>query len=216
MRIPEFNKCAYIFTAVTVLCLVFSQMGVFNHVRNKAYGYQPTFPGSSKLPFAKDINDLIELSYNKISTLEDIASKKISNISALLELSYNKIATLEDIASKKISNISASLKNSNTNTQLKNTASQGPPPAVVSTVNTMTLAEDLLPPKEPEPGSGGRGGSAAKYLIYRCDVNQTCGGWADRVKGVLTGFVIAALTGEYTFCLYNNFLRTTSPKIRTF
>ena len=37
-----------------------------------------------------------------------------------------------------------------------------------------------------------------KYLIYRCDSESMrfCGGWADRVKGVLLTYVIANLTGE--------------------
>ncbi|XP_012943235.1 uncharacterized protein LOC106013061 [Aplysia californica] len=37
-----------------------------------------------------------------------------------------------------------------------------------------------------------------KYFIYRCDdgLMRFCGGWADRLKGILTGFLIANLTGR--------------------
>ncbi|GFR96788.1 hypothetical protein ElyMa_006307300 [Elysia marginata] len=37
-----------------------------------------------------------------------------------------------------------------------------------------------------------------KYLIYRCDMEgmRFCGGWADRVKGVLLTYVVANLTGR--------------------
>ena len=34
------------------------------------------------------------------------------------------------------------------------------------------------------------------YLIYRCREGEMCGGWADRLKGIITGFVLAALTGR--------------------
>ena len=41
--------------------------------------------------------------------------------------------------------------------------------------------------------------SPDKYLIYRCDMTRimrNCGGWADRVKGMLLTYVMANLTGK--------------------
>ena len=37
-----------------------------------------------------------------------------------------------------------------------------------------------------------------KYFIYRCDagVMDGCCGWADRVRGILGGYLMANLTGE--------------------
>ena len=37
-----------------------------------------------------------------------------------------------------------------------------------------------------------------KYLIYRCDDVEMrwCGGWADRINGVLLAYVLANITGE--------------------
>ncbi|CAG5133856.1 unnamed protein product [Candidula unifasciata] len=42
------------------------------------------------------------------------------------------------------------------------------------------------------------GAEATQYVIYRCDTGRmsTCGGWADRIKGMMTAYIIANLTGR--------------------
>ncbi|XP_005110247.1 uncharacterized protein LOC101849567 [Aplysia californica] len=49
------------------------------------------------------------------------------------------------------------------------------------------------------PGFGPYAGrNSDRYLIYRCDSESMsgCGGWADRLKGILLGYNIANLTGR--------------------
>ena len=38
------------------------------------------------------------------------------------------------------------------------------------------------------------GGASTRWLVYQC--LQQCGGWADRIRGVTTAYVAAALTGR--------------------
>jgi hypothetical protein len=51
-----------------------------------------------------------------------------------------------------------------------------------------------------------------KYLIYTCDQTQHCGGWSDRSKGIISGYIWAQLTNRIFIidikvpCELSNFL----------
>jgi len=44
--------------------------------------------------------------------------------------------------------------------------------------------------------------SDKKYVIYECTDEDLCGGWADRLKGIMSAYAISLLTDRY-FLIYN-------------
>ncbi|KAK6177715.1 hypothetical protein SNE40_015761 [Patella caerulea] len=38
--------------------------------------------------------------------------------------------------------------------------------------------------------------STNRYLIYHCDGRSSCGGWTDRLKGIVTGYILSTLTNR--------------------
>ncbi|XP_050412077.1 uncharacterized protein LOC126826955 [Patella vulgata] len=38
--------------------------------------------------------------------------------------------------------------------------------------------------------------NTSRYLIYHCDGSGTCGGWTDRLKGIVTGYILSTLTNR--------------------